>query len=366
MAEPAVAAPAGPAGRRAGLRERIAEAGAAALVVSSRASVRWLTGFTGSAGMLVVGAETGDVLITDGRYDTQARAEVDAGVEVQISGDGPWTAAQERLAGSPRVLAESEHVSAAAWEEWREAEGPPLEGVRGWVEELRAVKSSAELEAIRRAAAVVSEAFEALLPSIRPGVDERELALEMDRLLIGHGSERPAFETIVAFGDHAAFPHARPGGRRLAGGEVVLVDCGAVVDGYCSDMTRTVAHGEPGAVMRAAYEVVLAAQRTAIEGIGPGKTGREADALARDVISAADLGPRFSHSLGHGIGLEVHERPRLSKKSDDRLLTGMVVTVEPGVYIAGSGGVRIEDDVILRPDGAEVLTHAPKETFRVL
>lgn len=368
MAQPPLGVPGTPPERRERLRGRLRQAGGRVLVVAGRANVRWLSGFTGSAGTLILQTDGPDALITDGRYDVQARDEVDPGVEVEISGEGAWTAARQRLAAADatRVLAESDHVSAAAWEEWAAAGGPPLEPVRGWVEELRAVKSAAELDAIRRAGAVVSAAFGALLPAIRPGVVERDLAFEMDRQLLAHGAERPAFETIVAFGERSALPHARPGGRRLAKGDVVLVDCGAVVDGYCSDMTRTVACGEPGPAMRAAYEVVLAGQRAAIEGLVPGMSGRDADALARAVIDAAGLGERFSHSLGHGIGLEVHERPRMSKKSEDTLLTGMVVTVEPGVYIAGSGGVRIEDDIVLSPDGVEPLTGAPKEEFQIL
>jgi Xaa-Pro aminopeptidase len=368
VAESALGPPAGPPARRERLRARVREADAAALLVTGLANLRYLTGFTGSAGVLALGAEGPDLLITDGRYDTQVRQETDAGVEVEIAGDPALVAARGRLAerGGGRVLCESEHLSVAAWEEWRAAGGPELDAVRGWVEELRAIKSTAELDSIRRAAAIADRAFAELLPAIRPGVVERELALELERLLAAHGSDGPAFESIVAFGERSALPHARPGARRLGSGEVVLIDFGAVVGGYRSDMTRTVALGDPGPELARAYEVVRDAQRAAIEGIVPGMTGREADALARGPIDAAGLGERFSHSLGHGLGLEVHERPRLSKKSDDELLTAMVVTLEPGVYIAGSGGVRIEDDVVLWPDGAEVLTGAPKETFLIL
>ncbi|HUP19408.1 MAG TPA: Xaa-Pro peptidase family protein [Gemmatimonadota bacterium] len=368
MAETALAPPDAPPERRERLRARVRDADAAALLVTGLANLRYLTGFSGSAGVLAIGAEGADFLITDGRYDTQVRQEADPAVDVEIASDPALVAARRRLAerGDDRVLFESEHLSVAAWEEWREAEGPALEGVRGWAEELRAIKSPAELDAIRRAAQIADRAFADILAAIRPGAVEREVALELERLLVAHGSDGPAFETIVAFGERSALPHARPGARRLAPGEIVLIDFGAVVAGYRSDMTRTVALGDPGPELRRAYEVVRDAQRAAIEGIVPGMTGREADALARQPIDAAGLGDRFVHSLGHGLGLEVHERPRLSKKSADELLTAMVVTLEPGVYISGLGGVRIEDDVVLQPDGVEVLTGAPKETFLIL
>lgn len=344
------------------------EADAPALVVTGLANLRYLTGFTGSAGILLLSSDPPDTLITDGRYDVQAREEVDAGVGIEIVADAPLAAARDRLSegGAVRALCESEHLSVAAWEEWRAADGPELEGVRGWIEELRAVKSTAELDAIRRAARAVDAAVEAVLPGIGPGAMERDVALEVDRLLVANGADRAAFETIVAFGERSALPHARPGMRRVRPGDVVLIDCGATVGGYCSDLTRTVAWGDPGEEMRRAYAAVLDAQRAAAEGVRPEMSGREADALARDSLEAAGLGERFTHSLGHGIGLEVHERPRLSRRSEEKLLTGMVVTLEPGVYINGLGGVRIEDDVLLWPDGAEVLTGAPKETFLTL
>lgn len=329
--------------------------------------MRYLSDFTGSAGVLLLGREPPDTLITDARYDAQARDEADPGIDVEIAADPALVAARARLLerGTERVLLESEHVSAAVWEEWR-AEAPGVEGARGWVEALRAIKSEAELGAIVDAARVVDAAFEAILETLRPGVGERVAALELDRRLIEHGADRPAFDTIVAFGERTALPHARPGARRLQPGDIVLIDCGAVIDGYCSDLTRTVACGDPGETLRGAYDVVLEAQRAAIRGIRPGMSGRQADALARDVIAEAGHGERFGHSLGHGLGLEVHESPRLSRKSEDDLAVGMVVTVEPGIYIAGKGGVRIEDDVVLGAEGARPLTRAPKETLLVL
>ncbi|MBW3660360.1 MAG: Xaa-Pro peptidase family protein [Gemmatimonadetes bacterium] len=357
------AVPVEPVDRRARIRERLVAEDLGALLVLSRANVRYLSGFTGSAGVLVVDAEGGDLLVTDGRYDAQARAEASEGVGVEIASDPALEVARRRLRdrGVERVAFESEHLSVAALEEWREAGGHEPTGVKGWIEALRSVKADPEIEAIRRAAAVVDAVFEDVLDSIRPGIAERELAAEVDRLLARQGSEGRAFETIVAFGSRSALPHARPGARTLESGEVVLLDFGAVVDGYHSDLTRTVACGEPGKAVRELHAVVRRAQGAALEGLRPGMTGPEADALARDVLEEAGHAERFPHSLGHGLGLEVHEAPRLSRKSEDRLESGMVVTVEPGIYEPGRAGIRIEDDVLLTPDGALRLTRASRD-----
>lgn len=361
-------APATSPARRARIRERLGDAGLAALVTTALPDIRYLSGFSGSSAVLLVFREPPDLLITDSRYDPQARDEAGEGVDVEIASDPALQAARERLAGRGvgKAAFESEHLSVAAWEGWRDAGGPALEGVKGWVEELRAVKSAAEIDAIRRAAEIADRALADVLETIRPGVTERELAAELERRMASHGAEDRAFETIAAFGERAALPHARPGARVLERGDLVLLDFGAVVDGYRSDITRTVACGDPGAEMREVYEVVRDAQAAAIEGLRAGLGGKAADALARDPIEAAGYGERFGHSLGHGIGLEVHERPRLSKKSEDTLAASMVVTVEPGVYIPGSGGVRIEDDVVLGAEGVEILTRAPKDELIAL
>lgn len=358
-------APTTPLERRDRIRERLAAEGAAALLVTSMPNVRYLSGFTGSAGALLVFAGGADLLITDGRYDRQAREEAGADVEVEIVGEPALEVARERLSGrgAVPVAFEADHLVVSAWRAWSEADGPALEPATGWVEGLRVVKSAAEVEAIRRAARAADAAFDAILEWIAPGVTERETAARLDLLLAEAGAEGRAFETIAAFGERSALPHARPGARRLAEGDVVLLDFGAVVDGYCSDMTRTVACGDPGRAMEAVYDVVLAARDAAVEGLSVGMTGREADALARDVIDAAGHGEAFPHSLGHGIGLVVHEEPRLSKRSDAVLPAGATVTVEPGVYLAGVGGVRIEDDVVLGEGGVEVLTESPREVF---
>ena len=343
----------------------MAEEGFDALLVSSLPNIRYLTGFTGSAGVLLLGAEGDDLFVTDGRYDRQARHEVAEDVEVVITTDPALVAARSLLVerGAESVGCEGDHLSVSAWQQWVEESGPALTAVSGWVESLRVVKSSAEVDAIRRAARVVDAAFEELVAWLRPGVTEREAAARLDLILAECGAEGRAFETIVAFGERSALPHARPGARDLREGDVVLLDFGGVVDGYCSDMTRTVACGDVGEVIDEVYRVVLEAQCEALEKMRAGQSGREADALARDVIEAAGYGDHFAHSLGHGIGLVVHEEPRISKKNEDPLPVGAVVTVEPGVYLEGVGGVRIEDDVVIGERGNEILTGSPKDTW---
>jgi len=355
--------------RRTRIRHRLADEGFAALLVTALPDVRYLSGFTGSSGVLVVGAdERDDVFLTDFRYRDQAGDEIDPALEVRIVSKGPLAGAREALgeAGLAPVAFERDHVTVGEWESWREEEGPELRGVEGWVAELRAVKSADEVAAISRAADVAGAAFEEFLPLVRAGAVERELALELDRQLVLAGAERPAFETIVASGPRAALPHARPSDRRIAPDDVVLFDFGAVVDGYHSDITRTVALGEPPEEIARVYRIVHEAQRVALEGLRGGLPGRQADALARDVIEEAGYGEAFGHSLGHGIGLEVHEAPRLSRLEERELPVGAVVTVEPGVYISGVGGVRIEDDVVLEPHGVRVLTKPAPASMLVL
>lgn len=356
------------AARRERVRALLGATGADALLVTALPNIRYLTGFSGSSGALLLLAAPPDELLTDFRYALQVETEVDPTVDVWIRPEPLLAVARDRLAirGAARVAFERAHLTVAAWEGWSAAGGPPLVGVDGWVESLRAVKGPDELAAMRRAAAMADAAFDEILGFVRAGVSERGLAGQLVLCLAAQGAERQAFEPIVAFGENGALPHARPSARELARGDTILLDFGAVTDGYCSDLSRTVAFGAPPAPVRDAYGLVLAAQQAAIAGLRAGLTGREGDALARDVIEAAGSGDRFGHSLGHGLGLEVHEAPRLSRLSEETLLPDMVVTVEPGVYIDTLGGVRIEDDVVVGPDGVEVLTHARKDAFLIL
>ena len=361
-------APPTPARRRAAIRERTAAADLDALIVLDLHDIRYLSGFTGSAGVLAVLPDGSDVFFTDFRYQTQVAEELDRAIDVRIESDGLLRKSCEFLGerGFSRVGFEREQLTYRAWAEWSEREAPALVPVEEWIEELRMVKSAPEIAAIRKACGIVDETFALMLEELRPGVTERDVAARLNLELAARGAEGPSFESIVAFGESAARPHARPGRRELRRGDVVLFDFGAVADGYVSDLSRTVAYGEPAPEMREVYDVVLEAQAAAIGGIRAAMSGPEADRLARDVIEAAGHGPRFGHSLGHGIGLEVHEAPRLGRKSEDRLEAGMTVTIEPGVYLEDIGGVRIEDDALVTDAGIELLTTAPKAELIVL
>ena len=367
-ARAAVRVPVTPGERRAAVRDRIETAGLDALIVLDLADIRYLSGFSGSAGLLVLLADGTDAFLTDFRYQSQVAEELDPALEVRIESEGLLKMSRELLVGRgvSRVGFEREQLSYRAWYEWSDRGSPDLVPVEEWIEELRAIKSAPEIHAIRKACRIADETFDGILEQVRAGVTERELAARLELELAARGAEGASFETIVAFGERSALPHARPGARVLRRGDVVLFDFGAVADGYVSDITRTVALGEPAAEMREVYALVLEAAAAAAGGIRAGMTGPEADALARDVIESAGHGPRFGHSLGHGIGLEVHEAPRLGRKSQDLLEAGMTVTIEPGVYLDGVGGVRIEDDAVITETGVELLTSAPKDQLIIL
>jgi Xaa-Pro aminopeptidase len=328
-----------------------------ALLVTHLPNIRWLTGFTGSAAMLIVAADR-CTLISDFRYAAQAPREVGSSAEVVIDRVNVW----DRLR---RVLDASGFASLAIEAQTmtvRDAEriGAMFRGhvvpLHDVVEQLRQVKDDTELRAIRAAASVATEALAAVLPTIKAGDREIDVAARLEAALRTRGSEWHPFQTIVASGPRAALPHAHSSQRRIERGELLLIDFGAQVDGYCADITRTVAIGHCDERQRTVYELVQEAQRRARDGLRAGMTGREGDALARDVIAARGYGEAFGHSLGHGLGLEVHEAPRLAMTADTVLPAGAVVTVEPGIYLEGWGGVRLEDDVWLGPEGAVLLS----------
>lgn len=348
--------------RRASLVAQLEPRELAGVLISGRANVRYLTGFSGSAGVAFVTASD-VVLVTDFRYDAQARAEVGDAARVEIDRTSVW----ERLTrvvtatGATGALGFEAHVLTA-----REAERLAQSGEgRPWrwvpvpevVEPLRARKAPEEVGAIRAAAEVAETALAAVLPRVRPGQRELEVAGMLEHELRCRGSEAHPFPVIVAAGERSALPHARAGARPIARGELLLLDLGATVDGYCADITRTVVvDAAPTAAQRELYDVVWEAQRRARLGVQAGMTGREADALARDVIVARGFGEAFGHSTGHGLGLEVHEAPRLAHSNAEPLPAEAVVTVEPGVYVAGQGGVRLEDDVHLSAAGPVLLS----------
>lgn len=344
------------------LRPMLVEAGVDAFVTLHRPNRRYLTGFSGSAGCVIVTADA-VVLITDGRYTHQARQEApDVEVVEQELQLWPTLAEQLQRLQAEQVGFEPQHVT-VTWLEQAQQQVP----VVNWlatdqlVERLRLVKSEAEIETIRRAQLVTDRVFTEILPLLRPGVSERQIAIELESRLIDHGAEGGSFPFIVASGERSALPHGTASGKLLATGDLVTLDFGCIVDGYCSDMTRTVVIGRPDVRQQQVYDAVLRAQEAGLAAIRPGLRGQEVDAAARSVIEAVGFGEQFGHGLGHGVGLEVHEAPRLSKVGNDELQPGMVVTVEPGIYLPGWGGVRIEDLVVVREDGYENLTQSSKE-----
>lgn len=354
------------------LRAQLRDDGLDALIVTTPENRRYLTGFTGhdggadSAGTLLVGLSD-LLLITDGRYAEQAAEECPS-LRVIVRKDvlPPLIVDSLRAFAAHRVGIEASHLTVALRDNLAAAAGAQdhaleLVPTAGLVEQLRAVKDAEEIAAIERAVAITDETFAHLTTYLRPGLTEREVALEIDRVMRARGAEEPAFPAIVAGGPNAARPHAIPTDRPLAAGETIIIDMGALYAGYCSDMTRTVCLGEPTDEMRAVYEDVLRAQLVCAEGLRAGMSGQAADALARDALVAAGRGEQYLHGTGHGLGLEIHEHPRIGfYASDNILVPGMVITVEPGAYIPGWGGVRIEDTILLTATGPRVLTQSPK------
>jgi Xaa-Pro aminopeptidase len=256
---------------------------------------------------------------------------------------------------------ESTHVTVDQHQQWAEAaEGFELVPTKGMVEQLRAIKDEGELALIRRAVELSDAAFAHIVQWLRPGVTEKAVAWELEVFMRTHGADDIAFDLIVGFGPNGAMAHAEPSDRPIQEGEPIVLDLGARVDGYCSDLTRTLCLGEPDEMLRRIHATVLEAQEAAEHAMRAGLKGRTVDAIARDLIEAAGYGKHFGHGLGHGVGLAIHESPRAGKTSEDVLQAGMVITVEPGIYIEGWGGVRIEDLVVVREQGIEALTTAPK------
>ena len=347
--------------RHAALAALLEAEGLDALLVTSRPNIRYLTGFSGSAGVAVATRGT-LLLVTDFRYDEQARQQCGAAARVEIEGTSVWDRLLKELPtlGTLGLIGfeahalsvkDAERLSSGPGTSWRWKPAGEL------VERLRVKKDAGEIAAIRAAGALAATGLRDTLAAVRPGQTELEIAGVLEGALRRHGSEAHPFPTIVASGPRSALPHAHTSGRTVAAGEWLLLDFGAVVDGYCADVTRTVVVGaRADESQRALYGLVQEAQRRAREGVRAGMTGREADALARDPIEARGFGAAFGHSTGHGVGLEVHEAPRLARTAAEPLPEGAVVTIEPGVYVAGRGGVRIEDDVHLSADGPVLLT----------
>jgi Xaa-Pro aminopeptidase len=341
--------------------ERLAEREADALLVTDLVNVRYLTGFTGSAGMAIVGPETRR-FITDFRYVERAKAEV-SGFDQERAPQEPAAALKDGWPdGDVRLGFEDQHMSVRQHQRLRELLPDRIELVPagGLVEAERARKEPEEVERIRAAAALTDEIYDWVRERGVVGRSEREVALALEEEMRRRGATDPSFASIVASGPHGALPHAEPRDVEIPAGVLITLDIGSRLDGYCSDCTRTWATGELADDLHEIYDLVLRAQQTALDAVRPGPTGREVDAVARDLITAAGHGDHFGHGLGHGVGLEVHEAPRLARTGTDALEAGNIVTVEPGVYLPGRGGVRIEDLVLITENGRDVLSSSPK------
>ncbi|HZA89923.1 MAG TPA: aminopeptidase P family protein [Solirubrobacterales bacterium] len=327
---------------------------------SGTANLRYLTGFSGTSGLSVVGPQT-RLFCTDFRYVERAKREVPDVFERIQAERQLLPAVAEHLRG--RVGYDDANTSVRNLRKLEELapDDAELVAAGGLVEELRRSKEPDELAAIAEAARVADEVYGWLLEDGLVGRSEREVALASERRMRELGAEGPSFPTIVAAGENGALPHAEAGEREIGRGELVVIDMGAIVDGYCSDCTRTFATGELDKQAREVYELVLEAQSAGLGAVRAGVGGKEVDAVARDMIAAAGHGDEFGHGLGHGVGIEVHEAPRLGKTSDDELVAGDVVTVEPGVYVPGRFGVRIEDLVSVEDAGCRNLSGRPKE-----
>jgi Xaa-Pro aminopeptidase len=344
------------------IRNRFKEFSIDGLLITSEYNRRYMTGFTGTAGVAVI-SEDKAVFITDFRYTEQAAKEIE-GFEI-VQHTGPII---EEVANTVKKLGvnklgfEQDHLTYQAYTSYKQAlsdsEFVPISGA---VEKLRLIKSPAEIKILKEATEIADAAFKHILTYVKAGLKEIEVANELEFFMRKNGAISSSFDIIVASGYRSALPHGVASDKEIEKGDFVTLDFGAYYKGYCSDITRTFAVGEPSDELKKIYSTVLEAQIRGMNGIKPGMTGKEADALTRDYIKEQGYGEYFGHSTGHGLGMEVHEGPALSFRSDTILESGMVVTVEPGIYIAGLGGVRIEDDTVITETGNESLSHSSKD-----
>jgi Xaa-Pro aminopeptidase len=349
------------------LRQALDAAGAGTLLETHLPNIYYLCGFSGDSGALLVDP-TSATLFTDGRFTIQAKEET-RGIRVQIHKGPLLEVVGDHLRARKRrsVAVSPSRLTLGGWKALRKAAGGHLNWVAidGLVENLRAVKDAMEIDRIRDAARLGSQVMEEAIRLIRPGVTELDIAAEIGYRMRRKGASGESFEAIVAAGPRSALPHARPTARRIGKNELVVLDLGAILRRYCSDLTRTVHVGKASTRVRQWYRAVLDAQMAARDALKPGVTCGAIDAAARNVLKRKGLGRYFVHSTGHGIGLEIHEDPRIARDQKTLLETGNVVTLEPGVYLEGVGGIRIEDDALVTPRGAEILTTTPRE-FREL
>ena len=353
--------------RRQSLTSSFSDAKIDSLVITSPVNWFYLTGFTGESGALIV-SRKGSALITDGRFMVQGRRET-SGIRLIQQKGSLVESVSEFLKDSRcrRVGFDAAQVTVGQMQTLRRATGARVRWVAtlGKVERLRMHKDAAELAQMRRAAILASDVMQFAIRLLKPGIREFEVAAEIEYQMRKRGASRPAFETIVAFGNRAALPHARPTAKRLRKNELVVLDLGVILAHYCSDITRTVYVGGAPKRIRMWYQAVLEAQRAAIAAVKSGAACGDVDGAARQVLAGYRLDHLFVHSTGHGLGLEVHEDPRVARGQKKRLEPGNVITIEPGVYSAGIGGIRIEDDVAVHADRTEILTRAPRDLIEI-
>ena len=352
------------------VRTSIAEEGLDALMISQPENRRYLSGFTGSSGYLFISKKYA-ILATDFRYIEQAKAESPYFEVIRIKGEiGNWFPTLISDLACRKLGFESNFISYDSYLKLNKAiESKQLKleltPITGLVEHLRCIKEPGELDLITRAALLIDAAFEEVKALIRPGMTEKDAAWEIEQFIRSEGSDGVPFEIIIASGPNSALPHARPTERIIRAGEPVLIDMGARISDYCSDFSRTLCWGQADKTLQEIYNIVLKAQLAAIGGIISGMNGAQVDRLARSVIENGDYGNDFGHGLGHGVGLAEHESPSISPNSTDILADGMVFTIEPGIYLAGWGGVRIEDMIVLEDSKARVLTKSGKDSFQL-
>ncbi len=356
--------------RRDRLRAELAARDADAALITSTVNVRYLTGLASSHAAVLVPADGAAVLATDSRYALTAEREApDTELVVTREVEGELTALAAKR-GLGRLAFEAHEMTVERRDALAATGGIDLRPLGRVVEELRIVKDPDELAQLAAACSVTCQAFERVAPQIAAGMTERELAVLIERAMIEAGAEKPAFDTIVASGPNGAIPHHEPGGRPFAAGDLITIDCGARVGGYHADMTRTVALGPPAGWQREVYELVAAAQQAGIAAAEPGAAAAGVDAAAREVIERCGYGDFFTHGVGHGVGLEIHEAPALMPGRPGRLADRVPITVEPGIYLPGRGGVRIEDTLVVRsgtpPAARDLLTTTTTATGREL
>jgi Xaa-Pro aminopeptidase len=343
------------------LRSNFSTLGIDGMLITSPFNRRYISNFTGSAGVVLISEEKAQFL-TDFRYIEQASKQCQGFEIIKITGSIPEEVAQQaKKLGIQKLGFEEDFLSYSSFKLYAKEIESELVPFSGIIEKLRLIKTDAEIKILKVAADIADAAFKHILDFLRPGKTELEVSNELEFFMRRAGATSSSFDTIVASGYRSALPHGVASDKVIEAGDIVTMDYGCYYNGYVSDITRTVAVGEPDAKLKEIYDIVLEAQLLGMAGIKPGMTGREADAITRDYITEKGYGEYFGHSTGHGIGLEIHEGPGLSMKSDVILEPGMVVTCEPGIYIPGLGGVRIEDDTLITKDHNEALTHSTKE-----